>query len=325
MDAEVISAGILRELIEGSAITIQQVKQQIGMGTGHLLFESLRVKEIPSKVEILDVESSNALRKFCLSYYDIRAVIVELAVKLDAMRHLDCFPRYVQQKLSLEVLKVYAPLAHAVGTRTLSLELEDLSFRYLFPYSYLYVDTWLKSREQGTKPLIDVYRDQLLHSLNADASLVELVDEVSIKGRYKSRFSTMKKILKDGRRPKEVHDILGLRIILNPKPGDEIVDRGQRACYRTFEVIQSLWKIIPERTKDYIAEPKRNGYQSLHMAVNVNEDVMSVPMMEIQIRTTEMDKMAVGGSASHSLYKGGLTDPEEVNQVFARYCFIFFQ
>ncbi|KAG1327627.1 putative GTP diphosphokinase CRSH1, chloroplastic [Cocos nucifera] len=317
MDAEVISAGILREALEAGALTMHEVKSQVGASTAHLLHESLRITHIPSKVDILDDENASLLRKYSLTYYDIRAVILELALKLDKMRHLDFLPRYQQQIMSLEVMKIYAPLAHAVGAGALSLELEDLSFRYLFPYSYVYVDTWLRSYEAECKHLINVNKEQLLQALKADAELEEIVDGISIQGRYKSRFSTMKKLLKNGSKPEELNDLLGLRVILNPQPGDSMLESGHRACYRTHEVIRTLWKEIPDRTKDYIARPKPNGYRSLHVAVDISEQGKVRPMMEIQIRTTEMDSLAVGGAASHSLYKGGLTDPEEAKRLKA--------
>ncbi|KAF5752096.1 GTP diphosphokinase CRSH chloroplastic [Tripterygium wilfordii] len=317
MDAEVISAGILREVMTAGALSISDVRDRVGTGTAHLLHESLRVWNISSKVEVLDDETAAALRKFCLTYYDIRAVILDLALKLDMMRHLDYLPRYKQQMLSLEVLKIHAPLAHAVGTHYLSLEMEDLSFRYLFPYSYLYVDAWLRSHETGGKPLIDIYRDQLLHSLKNDPIFVEMVDDVSVKGRYKSRYSIMKKLLKDGRKTEEVNDVLGLRVILKPRTGVDMAELGEQSCYRVREIVQSLWKEMPHRTKDYIAMPKANGYRSLHMAVDVSENGKSRPLMEIQIRTIDMDLLAAGGTASHSLYKGGLTDPEEAKRLKA--------
>ncbi|XP_061343246.1 probable GTP diphosphokinase CRSH, chloroplastic [Gastrolobium bilobum] len=315
MDAEVISAGILREVLEAGELTIHEIRNQIGVATAHLLHESLRVKNIPSRVDVLDDDNAAALRKFCLTYYDIRALILDLALKLDTMRHLDYLPRYQQQILSLQVMKIHAPLAYAVGTNYLSLELEDLSFRYLFPYSYLYVDTWLRSHETGGISLIDIYKEELLQTLKADSLLAELVDDISVKGRYKSRYSTMKKLLKDGRKPEDVNDVLGLRVILNTKPGDNTLESGERACYRTHQIIQSIWKEMPYRTKDYIAMPKANGYKSLHMAVDVSDNGRTRPLMEIQIRTTEMDRLAVGGTASHSLYKAGLTDPEEAKRL----------
>ncbi|KAG7995662.1 hypothetical protein I3843_01G121300 [Carya illinoinensis] len=316
MDAEVISAGILRQVLEAGAVSIMKVRDRISSGTAHLLHESLRVKNVSAKVEVLDDETAAALRKFCLTFYDIRALILDLAFKLDTMRHLDYLPRYQQQMLSLEVMKIHAPLAHAVGTNLLSLELEDLAFRYLFPCSYLYVDTWLRNHERDAtyEPLIDVYKERVLHSLETDSLLADMVEDISVKGRYKSRYSTMKKLLRDGRRPEEVNDVLGLRIVLKPRCGSDV---GERACYRAREIIRSLWEEMPHRTKDYIAKPKPNGYRSLHMAVNVSEYDRARPLMEIQIRTTEMDMLADAGAASHSLYKGGLTDPEETKRLKA--------
>lgn len=310
-----ISAGLLRQVVESGGVSIQQVRDRIGIGTAHLLHESLRVKNnVNLKLQVLDDETAAALRKFCLTYYDIRALILDLAIRLDMMRHLDYLPRYQQLMISLEVMKIHAPLAHAVATNYLSFELEDLSFRYLFPFSYLFVDTWLRSHETGSKPLIDIYKEQLLQCLKTNPILADLVEDVSVQGRYKSRYSTMKKLLKDGRNPEEVNDVLGLRVII--KPRSNLVNTsevGERACYRTHEIIQSLWKEMPHRTKDYIARPKANGYRSLHMAVDVSDNGKTRPLMEIQIRTEEMDMLAVNGTASHAFYKGGLINPEEVS------------
>lgn len=324
MDAEVISAGILRQVVDAGAISIQQVRDRIGIGTAHLLHESLRVKNnVNLKLQVLDDETAAALRKFCLTYYDIRALILDLAVRLDMMRHLDYLPRYQQLMISLEVMKIHAPLAHAIATNYLSFELEDLAFQYLFPYSYLYVDTWLRSNEAGGKPLIDIYKEQLLQCLKNDPVLAPMVEDVCVQGRYKSRYSTMKKLLKDGRKPEEVNDVLGLRVILKPRSDVENMSEvGERACYRTREIVQSLWKEMPYRTKNYIARPKANGYRSLHMAVDVSDNGKTRPLMEIQIRTEKMDMLAVNGTASHALYKGGLTDPEEVIQICNFSCFM---
>lgn len=312
MDAEAISAGILRQVIEGGKISLHEVRDRIGTDTAHLLHESMRLKNTSSKVEALDDESASALRKFCLTYYDVRAIMLDLVLKLDMMRHLEYLPRYKQQMISIEVMKIYAPLAHAVGTNHLSLELEDLSFQYLFPYSYLYVDTWLRSLETISKSLLGIYKEQLLQSLRSDLYLTEMVQDISVEGRYKSRYSTMKKLLRDGRKPEEVNDILGLRVILTPASGVNSSEIGEKACYRAREIIQSLWKEMPSRSKDYIMQPKVNGYKSLHMAVDISESGRTRPPMEIQIRTAEMDMLAAGGTASHALYKGGLTNPEEV-------------
>ncbi|XP_047969040.1 probable GTP diphosphokinase CRSH, chloroplastic [Salvia hispanica] len=317
MDAEAICAAILRQVIEGGMISMSEVRERVGTGTAHLLHESMRLNNVSSKVEALDDESAFALRKFCLTFYDVRAIILDLVLKLDMMRHLDHLPRYKQQMVSVEVMKIYAPLAHAVGITSLSMELEDLSFRYMFPYSYLYVDTWLRSHETGSKPLLEMYEDQLRNSLTSDQCLAEMVQHVSVEGRFKSRYSTMKKLLRDGRKPEQVNDILGLRVIVTPLSGVNSSEIGEKACYRVRDIIRSLWKEIPSRFKDYIARPKFNGYKSLHMAVDISDNGRNRPLMEIQIRTAEMDMLAAGGTASHALYKGGLTNPEEAKRLKA--------
>ncbi|KAJ4767001.1 GTP pyrophosphokinase [Rhynchospora pubera] len=315
MDAEVISAGILREALEAGLLTMNEIKSRIGPGPAHLLHESLRMKHAPMKVDILDDDSAAALRKFCLTFYDIRALVLELALKLDSMRNLEYLPKCQQIAKSLEVIKIYAPLAHAVGAGSLSLELEDLSFRYLFPFSYGFVDAWLRSNETESKILLESYKEELLCALSADQELQKMLNSISIESRYKSRFSTMKKLLKDGRKPEEVNDILGLRVILDTS-SDEW---AAMACYKTHEVIRSMWREIPERTKDYITKPKGNGYRSLHVAVDVGKGAggQPRPLMEVQIRTAEMHRTAVGGAAAHSMYKGGLTDPEEAKRLKA--------
>lgn len=238
-------------------------------------------------------------------------MMLELAIKLDTMRHLDLLlPKYTQQKVSLEVLQIYGPLAHAIGAGTLSLELEDLSFRCLFSNSYLYIDNWLRTLEDSGEPSLSSCNERLNEALLEDSELQDLVDGILIKSRYKSCFSTMKKVLKDGRRAEDVHDLLGLRVVLN--------GGGGRACRRVYEVIKCLWKHVPKRTKDYISRPKKNGYRSLHMAVDLSSNGKSGPLVEIQIRTSEMESFAVGGGiASHSLYKGGLTDPIEAKRLKA--------
>ncbi|KAI3717651.1 hypothetical protein L1987_69405 [Smallanthus sonchifolius] len=309
MDAQVISAGILREVVEGCGISMFQVIDRIGMSTAHLLHECFRVTKIASKIDTFDDESCSALRKFCLTYYDVRALILHLAVKLDMMKHLEYLPRYQQQMVSLEVMKIHAPLAHAIGTNSLSLELEDLSFQYLFPYSYLYVNTWLRSHDTG---IIHDFKEQLFQLLNSDPVLAQMVYEISVEGRCKSRYSTMKKLLRDGRKPEEVNDILGLRVVLKPCSK---LESSEEACYRARSVIQTLWKEVPSRTKDYISRPKANGYKSLHMAVDVSGDGRTRPLMEIQIRTEEMNLFASDGTASHSFYKGGLTNADEAKRL----------
>eukprot|EP01018_Ginkgo_biloba_P026681 Gb_06658 [translate_table: standard] len=270
MKAEVIIAGLLSELLEKGVFRRHEVQQKLGSGVTHLLHGYLQVKKMPSRVNTLYNEHASAIRKFCLAYHDIGAVIVELVACLDMMRHSMHLPKYHQQTLALEIMQIYAPLAHAIRIRSLSLELEDTAFQSLFPNAYSFVDTWLRSHATGGQGIIDEYRCQLCEDLQKDAMLHSMGDEISIHGWYKIRFSTMKKPLKDGSKPQEVYDVLGLRVVLKPKVGKDEQERGTKACYRTHEIIQSLWKKVPQRMKDCIAKPK-NGYESLPLAVDLSD------------------------------------------------------
>uniref|UniRef100_A0A0E0PHX6 GTP diphosphokinase n=1 Tax=Oryza rufipogon TaxID=4529 RepID=A0A0E0PHX6_ORYRU len=292
MDAEVISAGIVRQAMDAGAVAMADAEAQLGPGAAALLRESLDVKNAPSRVDVADEEAASAVRNRILSGYDVRAVILELAIRLDAMKHLDGVPKHQQRTTSLEVLKVFAPLAHAVGAGALSKELEDLSFWRLYPQAYAQVDQWLSGQEDDCKRVLATCKDDLLQALAADDELRHTVAGFDVKGRYKSRFSAMKKLVKDGRRPEDVHDILGMRVILDHRAG---AGDGHRACIRTHEVIKGMWKDVPARTKDYIARPKGDGYRSLHIAVDMSEpgpEGKKRPLMEVQIRTKEMNDAA---------------------------------
>ncbi|KAL3685868.1 hypothetical protein R1sor_003890 [Riccia sorocarpa] len=318
MDAEVICTGLLKEVVDSGLVSYSVIEQTLGGSIPRLLHDCSRVRHIPSRVETLDEENSKALRQFCLAFHDVRAVVVELASRLDTMRHVHSLPRYRQQILALETMQIYAPLAHAIGTGSMSLELEDLGFRVLFPDSYSSIENWLRSHWEDGNDVVDECKEQLIAALEQDEELQELVEKITVTGRYKSRFSTMRKLLRDGRKPEEVFDVLGLRVILEPKTGFTAAEERQRgvlSCYKAMEVATTIWKEIPGRLKDYIAEPKQNGYQSLHFAVHLCDQNDLRPPMEIQIRTAEMDADAVAGQASHSLYKGGLTDPDEVKNL----------
>ncbi|KAH8939787.1 hypothetical protein BDL97_15G054800 [Sphagnum fallax] len=320
MDAEVIAAGLLQEALEAGYLRISAVERELGNGVGRLLHDCARVKHMPSRMDTLDDDSANVVRQFCLAFHDVRAVVVVVSARLDVMRHVQTLPRYRQQILALETMQIYAPLAHVMGTGTMGLELEDLGFWVLFPDSYSYIESWLKRHWADGDELVADSQQLFLASLEADPELQALIKLVTITGRCKSRYSTMKKLLKDGRQPEEVYDILGLRVVLTPKDGGSLLEekeRGVKACYRAMEIATSLWKELEGRLKDYIAAPKENGYESLHFAVCLGDNANWSPHMEIQIRTAAMHAMAEGGLASHSLYKGGLTDPEQAGYLKA--------
>eukprot|EP00250_Pteridium_aquilinum_P033232 c5349_g1_i1 orf=443-4852(+) len=315
MDATVMAAGLLRSAVEAGLVGVSLVEQQLGSDVGRLLHDCMRFKRTLDQMDLFDEESAKAVRQFCLSYHDIRAITIEFSVRLQQMRHVHDLPSYQQQILALEALQIHAPLAHAIGTKEVSTELEDLAFKVILPDSYEFLNKWLLSHWPDENSVLEECKLRLSTALEQDEKLKSLTEGFTMSGRLKSRFSIMKKMLKDGRKPEEVYDIMGLRVVMNCGEGLESVESGQIACYRVLEIVRSLWKEVPGRLKDYIANPKSNGYESLHVAVYLTDSCLKQPSMELQIRTSLMDFKANAGDASHSLYKGGLTDPEQVQQL----------
>ncbi|KAI5060605.1 hypothetical protein GOP47_0025025 [Adiantum capillus-veneris] len=318
MDARVMAAGLLRLAVEAGLLGISLVSQELGRDVGRLLHDCIRFKRTLDQMDLFDEESARAVRRFCLSYHDITAIIIEFSSRLQQMRLAHDLPRYQQQILALEALQIHAPLAHAIGKKEVSSELEDLAFKTVLPDSYEFLNIWLNCQWPDEKSVLEECKLRLSSALEQDEKLKLLTEGYTVLGRLKSRFSMMKKLLKDGRKPEEVYDVMGLRVVVTSKmdsTGLELIDTGRTACYRVLEIVRSLWEEVPGRLKDYVAYPKANGYESLHVAVYLTNPSLYQPTMELQIRTSSMDSKANEGDASHALYKGGLTDPGQAQQL----------
>jgi GTP pyrophosphokinase len=339
MDAECISAGLLREAVVHGTVTLDEIEAVLGEGVMKLAHDVGRVHDLPRRVHSYDEESAERLRSFYLSFHDIRAIVVELACRLDVLRHVDEYAPIQRTTLALETMQIYAPMAHALNTGTLCAELEDLAFKILFPTSYASLEQWLASNNPADSAVLDRTSKLMTDAMNSDTTLNALVGRGGVKvlARRKSRYSTMKKIIRDGRKREQVHDLLGMRLILTPQPGSaaEMPDIGEvsaaedaearalkaanAACYRAQQIAHSMFPAVSGRTKDYVSNPKPNGYSSLHSTLKVAFDTNGKPLsmsdalkrganVELQIRTCAMHIAAEAGAASHTSYKGGLKE-----------------
>ncbi|MCO5566570.1 hypothetical protein L7F22_020247 [Adiantum nelumboides] len=264
MDARVMAAGLLRLAVEARLLGISFVSQELGSDVGRLLHDCMRFKRTFDQMDLFDEESARAVRCFCLSYHDILAIIIEFSSRLQQVRLAHDLPRYQQQILALEALQVHAPLAHAIGRKELSSELEDLAFEIVLPNSYELLNLWLHSQWPDENAVLAECNLRLCAALGQDEKLKFLAKDLTVLGRLKSRFSVMKKLLKDGRKPEEVYDVMGLRVVVTSRTdsdGTESIDIGRAACYRVLEIVRSLWEEVPGRLKDYVAHPKANGYE----------------------------------------------------------------
>ncbi|MFT4326750.1 MAG: RelA/SpoT family protein, partial [Candidatus Woesearchaeota archaeon] len=242
----------------------------------------------------LDDYNSENLRKIILATAkDVRVMFIKLADRLHNMRTLDIHREEKQKRISENTLKIYAPIAEKLGLYKIKSELEDLSFLYTAPEMYEFlsksIDLTKHEREEKTKHIVaDIESILQKNSIHYD-----------IKGRAKHYFSIYKKIVKENKDIKRIYDLYGIRIIVD----------SEKDCYHVFELLKEQWDIeIDDRTntprlKDYIKNPKPNGYRSIHVNFRVEGYVI-----EVQIRTAEMDFNAESGVAKHWKYKASERD-----------------
>ena len=280
LDEETIAAALIHSTLKKTSL--EEIEEEFPAEVVSLVKGISQIKEIKSKSKEAKAE---AVRKMLLVMIgDLRVLLIKLADKLHNLRTISYLPPEKQKKVAKEVLELYAPLAYRLGIDKIKGEMEDLAFRCLEPEKYKELEKKLmQSREEREKE-VEKIKNTLAERL-AENNLY-----FQIKGRPKQIYSIYKKMLNRKVSFNELRDIIGLRIFVK-----EIKD-----CYTALGVIHQNWKHLPEGFKDYIVHPKLNGYQSIHTAViGPNNRVV-----EIQIRTTEMNELAEEGVAAHWKYKG---------------------
>ena len=284
MDSESISAALMHDVAEDTAVTIDEIRAQFGPEVALLVDGVTKLTQIKfSNVE--DRQAEN-LRKMLLAMsQDVRVMIIKLADRLHNMRSGDAWPEQKRRDKALETMEVYAPIAHRLGISNIKEELEDRSLQYLDPIGY--------STIQG---LLDEHGDDFLNDVcnTIQEHLAENgITNASIKHRIKSVYGIYRKMFVQNKVFEEIYDVYAVRIIL-----DTVAE-----CYTALGLIHDMYHPLPNRFKDYISTPKPNGYQSLHTTVIGHE---ALPF-EVQIRTRDMDRQAEYGIAAHWKYKAGLT------------------
>ena len=241
-------------------------------------FQAYDIDETPDQAE--------RLRRMLLSMVgDIRVVLIKLAYRVQRLRQLKQAPPEQQQSIARETLDIFAPIANRLGIGQLKWELEDLSFRYLEPETYQRIASYLDEKREEREDFIV----QVVATLKQELEAAGVKAEVY--GRSKHIYSIWKKMTAKHRDFDELFDVRAVRIVV-----EDVAD-----CYMTLGLVHGLWRHIEKEFDDYIANPKDNGYQSLHTAVR---SVHGKPF-EIQIRTKPMDEFAEHGVAAHWRYKEG--------------------
>ena len=287
LDPTTISAALLHDVLEDTGVTKEELSERFGDEVAEIVDGVTKLKRLPSGN--LEEAQAESLRKMIVAMSrDVRVIIIKLADRLHNMRTLAYLKRETQLRKATETLEIYAPLAHRLGIYSIKWELEDLSFATLHPRRYEEIKSLVAARRGDREAFINGTAAELLRHLR------ETGIEAEVHGRVKHFYSIYNKMVRRNKEFNEIYDLAGLRVVV-----DDVRD-----CYGTLGVIHSIWKPIPGRFKDYIAMPKFNMYQSLHTTVMSNEG----KLLEIQIRTAEMDTTAEYGIAAHWMYKHGLTD-----------------
>lgn len=282
LDAQALTAAMLHDVMEDTAVTKQEIEDRFGKVVADLVDGVSKLDRI--KFESQEHEQAENFRKMLLAMArDVRVILIKLADRLHNMRTLTVMQPHKRARIARETIEIYAPIANRLGLNNLYQDLQDLSFQHLYPNRYEVLTKALTRARGNRREMVDKILGSIRNTLSENK-----VDAI-VTGREKSIYSIYKKMLEKALSFAEVYDIYGFRIIVKDIP----------SCYLALGALHQLYKPIPGKFKDYIAIHKANGYQSLHTSLF---GPLSTPI-EVQIRTQEMHNIAESGVASHWLYK----------------------
>ncbi len=293
MDEDSLSAAMLHDVIEDCGVPKKVIEEQFNKNVANLVdgVSKLDQLNITSRTEAY---AENFQKMILAMAKDIRVIVVKLADRLHNMRTIEYLDLEKQKRKAKETLEIYAPIAHRIGMNNVYRELEDRSFKVLYPTRYRQLRTALKKNRGSQKRLLEKIKETL------EKKLVDQGIPSCVEGREKHTYSVYRKMKESGRSFEEIMDVCAFKVI---------VDSADN-CYKALGVVHSIFKPIEGRFKDYISIPKSNGYQSIHTVV---VGLHGQPI-EIQIKTEGMNEMAENGIASHWIYKmgeGTETNPQQ--------------
>ncbi|EDM24476.1 bifunctional (p)ppGpp synthetase/guanosine-3',5'-bis(diphosphate) 3'-pyrophosphohydrolase [Caminibacter mediatlanticus TB-2] len=294
----VITAAILHDVVEDTEYSIEYIQKEFQEEVANLVEGLTKIVSIrdnslvPSNSNEKLAKSALTFRKMLLSSIkDIRVLVIKLCDRLHNMLTLEALPPHKQKRIAEETLVVYTPIAHRLGIATLKNILEDLAFKYLLPEEYKKIDEYI----QKHKNIFQIKLNEFIQTI--ETFLLEngfKEEDFEIKSRIKHYYSIFLKMQRKGISIEEVLDLLAVRVIVkNP------ID-----CYKTLGIVHLNFRPLISRFKDYIAIPKENGYQTIHTTVYNKNSII-----EVQIRTFDMDKNAEFGIAAHWKYKLNSASP----------------
>lgn len=292
LDAHTLAAALLHDVVEDTDISSDEISERFGATVAELVDGVSKLDKIESQTPT-DAQAENFRKMLLAMARDVRVILIKLADRLHNMRTLSAMRPTKQRRIARETLEIYAPIAHRLGLNNIFQELQELGFCYCYPTRYKVLVKATKAARGNRREVVG----KILHAI--EQKLNEAGLDAEVNGREKHLYSIYKKMVEKHLSFSEVLDIYGFRVIVKDIP----------SCYVALGALHSLYKPIPGKFKDYIAIPKANGYQSLH---NTLLGPYGLPI-EIQIRTSEMNRIAEDGVASHWLYKSSNADLDDLH------------
>jgi GTP pyrophosphokinase len=290
---------LLHDTVEDTDLTLEDIQREFGNEIAKIVDGLTKIATV---VDVNASQQAENFRKILLTLTDDpRVIIIKLADRLHNMRTMDSMKPEKQLKISSETVYVYAPLAHRMGLYNIKTEMEDLAMKYLEPGPYKEIAQKLAETKRERSRYINEFVKPLHDKLVAGGFNFEIY------GRPKSIHSIWNKIKKKGVAFEEVYDLFAIRVILNSPPEKEKED-----CWKVYSMITDEYMPSPERLRDWLSNPKSNGYEALHTTVMGPQG----KWVEVQIRTKRMNEIAEKGLAAHWKYKEGASDESRFDKWF---------
>ncbi len=290
---------LMHDTVEDTDITLEDVEREFGNEIARIVDGLTKISNV---IDVNASQQAENFKKILLTLTDDpRVILIKLADRLHNMRTLDSMKREKQLKISSETVYVYAPLAHRMGLYNIKTEMEDLAMKYLESDQYREIARKLAETKRERTRYINEFIKPIKDKL-------EKADfESEIYGRPKSIHSIWNKMKKKGVAFEEVYDLFAIRVILNSSPEKEKED-----CWKVYSMITDEYIPAPERLRDWLSNPKSNGYEALHTTVMGPQG----KWVEVQIRTKRMNEIAEKGLAAHWKYKEGTADESRFDKWF---------
>ncbi len=290
-----ICAALLHDVVEDTEYTVDDIEQHFGKKVAQIV-EGLTKISGGIFGDKASAQAENFRKLLLTMSEDIRVVLIKMADRLHNMRTLGSMAPNKQYKIAGETLYIYAPLAHRLGLFAIKTELEDLSFKYEHPGEYERISNLIRQSESGREMVYNDFASPILERLDAMGITYEA------KARLKSVYSIWRKMDTKHIPFEEVYDLYAMRIIFDAPEGVS----EKEMCYKIYVALTDLYRPHPDRTRDWIANPKANGYQALHVTLMGPDG----NWIEVQIRSRRMDDIAEKGFAAHWKYKIGESEEE---------------